>query len=245
MTEVNYNKLKSIDEYSFENYFADDFNKLAFESVKSLIPIKDNKLNNLLFIYGEIGLGKTHLVNALINKLTDNDNSSLYYSDCATFSASHRKSVIENDITVFDDYICSHDSFVLENIEDLSGKNKTQEKVQQLLNHFINNKKLVIVTSSQKPNNLIEYNEKLKSILLSNVIACIKTPSYNERLKYIQFKAEQYELNLADIKCSSIAENTADDFRIINGILRTFSRYKQAGCNISDEIVMNLLEDVI
>jgi len=71
MTEINYNKLKSIDEYSFENYFVDDFNKLAFESVKSLIPIKDNKLNNLLFIYGEIGLGKTHLVNALINKLTD------------------------------------------------------------------------------------------------------------------------------------------------------------------------------
>ncbi len=211
------------DYYQFGNYITNEKDSFIIEQFKRLTLPGRISLNRQLFLIGNTGVGKTHLVQAFCNYITKQKTDFYpYYTTSNNISMNFVAAIRRNEKDTFLSEIENFSSLVIDDIDNLAGKEKTQEVILNLLNKFLSTNKPVVVTSSKPLNHLKGFDNRLLSHLMGGTTVRLNKPDYKTRIKYINQKVYKMEINIGLDLLGIIAHlSKSSDIRLINGILES------------------------
>ncbi|MBD3282531.1 MAG: chromosomal replication initiator protein DnaA [Candidatus Portnoybacteria bacterium] len=203
--------------YNFESFIVASFNELAHAASQSVI--KDlGKTYNPLFVYGGVGIGKTHLIQAIGNSVLMKKANTSYISS-EKFTADLMTAISEGSVERFKNNYRKYDVLIIDDIQFLSGKEKTQEIFFHIFNTLYENNKQIILSSDRPPKAIPTLEERLRSRFEGGMIADIGQPDYETRLVILKRKAESLNIELSDEIFSYIASNIQKNIRELEGAL--------------------------
>jgi chromosomal replication initiator protein len=203
--------------YTFANYIVGDCNRLAHSAALQVLQ-NPGKQYNPLFIYGGVGLGKTHLVNALGNALlAQGKNVALVSSEI--FVNELISSIRNNKMAEFKKKFRSLDLLIVDDIQFLIGKERTEEEFFHTFNDLYNRNKQIIVTSDRLPMQLAGLDERLKTRFSSGLFADLKAPDFDTRVEIIKTKAESFGLELSKQVAGILSDKIDSNVRELEGAL--------------------------
>jgi chromosomal replication initiator protein len=208
--------------YTFENFVVGESNKLAFSIAKSIVDgdtvVQDV---NPLFIYGGVGLGKTHLIQSMAWALKDKyKNKNITYLSAERFMALFVNALRDKTINDFKDRFKNIDTLIIDDLQFIAGKTGTQKEFFYTFNTLLAEGKTMIMACDKSPDKLSEVDEKLKSRISGGIIVDITPSDYDLRLKLAKSKAELYGLKCDSIVLEKIAERTNNTNRDIDGLIK-------------------------
>jgi len=184
--------------YLFDSFIIGSFNELAHAAAQAVIK-KPGLVYNPLFIYGGTGLGKTHLIQAIGNHIKKTDpKKKIYYVTSEKFSMDYINSLQLNKINEFKDKYRKYDIFIMDDIQFLSNKEKTQEELFHLFNTLYENNKQIIFSSDQHPNYIPNLKDRLKSRFSAGMIVDVQQPDYESRVALLRSKSKVNNFILSD-----------------------------------------------
>ncbi len=234
--------------YTFDNYIVGDSNKLAYSVARSLIEDQDLGFDvNPLFLYSEVGLGKTHLMQAMAwefkNKYKD---KSVVYLTAEKFMYLFVHSLQNNDINTFKDKFRNIDILLVDDIQFIAGKDGTQKEFFYTFNALLSDNKKIIMACNRSPDNMENIDNQLKSRMSSGIVVDILKPDYDMRFRLAKKKAEVLGLNCGDEIFEYIAENIKTTNRDIEGAIKKLLVHQRfINQNITIDTVNTVLKDTI
>ncbi|MDB5204000.1 MAG: dnaA [Candidatus Taylorbacteria bacterium] len=208
--------------YTFENFVIGPFNELAHAAAQAII--KKPVSYNPLFFYGDTGRGKTHLIQAIGNHLKQNDpNKKVYYITSDKFYQEFASAMQEGKINSFKDRYKKYDVFIMDDIQFLSKKEKTQEELFHLFNHLNDNNKQIIFSSDQHPNYINDLEDRLKSRFVAGMIVDIPEPDYESRSAIIKNKIKSRNIDLDPEIIEFLTTNTEGNIRELEGLVNNIT----------------------
>ena len=174
----------------FENFIIGSSNKLAFEASKKVS--EELSHYNPLYLYGGVGMGKTHLLNAI--GLEIKSRQKVMFISAERFMYQFVKSIKSNEMVKFKDYFRNTDALLIDDIQFMNGKEAMQEEFFHTFNALIDKGSQVIVSADRAPNKLSRIQERTKSRFAGGLVVDIQNPDYE--LRYNIVKAKIYELKL-------------------------------------------------
>lgn len=211
-TDIDYYSVKLDKNYTFDTFVAGNSNKFAFSVCKSAAEGFD-KLNNPIYIYGDVGLGKTHLMHAVGNQIRLNFPKKRVF--CITgqlykdeFLTSIRRKLMDN----FREKYSSIDVLLFDDVEKIvSGAGSTMEEFFYLFSKLYSDDKQIIITSNALPEESLGMDKRLKSRFAGGLIAHIGTPSIDEKIAILKSFTSQYGRAMSDEIIRYLAENIKSD----------------------------------
>ena len=171
----------------FENFVTGSSNKLAYEAS---VKVSENVSHyNPLYIYGGVGMGKTHLLNSIGIELK-NENKVLFIS-AERFMYQFVKSIKSNNMVKFKEYFRNTDVLLIDDIQFMNGKEAMQEEFFHTFNALIDKGSQVIISADRPPNKLSRIQERIKSRFSGGLVVDIQTPDYELRKKIVEKKIEE------------------------------------------------------
>ncbi len=232
--------------YTFENLVVGSFNELAYAAS---LAVSENVGNtyNPLFIYGGVGLGKTHLIQAIGNKISDNPKKKrVKYIPSEKFVSSIITGIRNHNIDVFKASLSSIDVLIIDDIQFLAGKDKTQEEFFHTFNSLYEKNKQIILSSDRPPNAIPELEERLRSRFEGGMIVDVSLPDYETRLAILSNKLQEKSLKLPEDVLEYIASNVKKNVRELEGALNILLIYYKTNNNPpSLETTKKLLKDFV
>lgn len=232
--------------FKFENFVIGDSNNLAFNSVNSIVK-GENLGTNTLFIYGNVGSGKTHLLQAAAHYLKENysDKKAIYLS-AEKFMFQFVKAIRERDMVSFKEYLRSTDILLIDDIQFICGKVNIQEEFIHTFNAIVENGKHIVLSADRAPSDFIDIDERIKSRLGWGLVADIKKPDVILRKNIVVKKAEGLNANLNENIVNFLAENINTNIRELEGALvKIVAQSRLSGKNIDIEFAMETLKDLL
>lgn len=231
---------------NFENYIIGDFNFYAYTLMKNIIETGTTEFNPI-FIYSSTGLGKTHLTSALANAYKDKfSNKTIHYIDAINFTKEIYNALqegsqqIENLKTKYSNF----DLLIIDDIQYLADKTKTNEILFNIFNSLIKNNKILIMTSDKHPDNLHGFEERMISRFSAGITTKIKVPD-EESIKNIineYIKSTNLLINPESIKF--ICDWFKNDIRVLLGAINKIVFFSKMSNNkvINEKIIKDILE---
>lgn len=205
--------------YTFENFVVTRNNELA-AGVATAVAEEMGQLYNPLFIYSKVGLGKTHLLEAIGNRAIEkNPGYNIKYIPAETFINQWITSLQRKETNQFRQYYNSIDLLLIDDIQFFSGKESTQEVFFHIFNNLHQNNKQIILTSDKAPQELIGIAERLVSRFNSGMVVDITKPELEDRLSILRDKIERMQLHLIEEQILTIAEKIQTNVRDLEGCL--------------------------
>jgi chromosomal replication initiator protein len=237
--------------YTFENFVSVKYNKLAVSMAKiaagvdAQINLFDDKLP--LFIHGNVGMGKTHLAQAIAWKLKEFDKSKkVVYLSAEKFMYHFVQSIRGNDVMSFKEKMRSIDVLIVDDVQFIAGKDSTQQEFMNCFNSLVEDNKQVVLVCDRCPSDLEKIDEKLKSRISGGMIVNFKNPDYQDRVAILQAKAQLMEQEICGKVISLIAEKITTSIRDLEGALKKLVASKVLlGEEITLEKAANVLSDYI
>jgi len=232
----------------FENFILGNSNKLAYEA--SLKSTENLSYYNPLYIYGGVGMGKTHLLNAIGFELKK-DNKVMFIS-AERFMYQFVKSIKSNDMVKFKEYFRNTDILLIDDIQFMNGKEAMQEEFFHTFNALLDKGSKIIVSADRAPNKLTRIQDRIKSRFSGGMVVDIQKPEYELRKKIVQKKTEElgnlYPENAKisnDIQEFISSEITASIREIIGAVNRviSFSKVYKKIPNLSETKIV--LKDLL
>ena len=226
-THLQYNRIDP--NKRFENFLLGSSNKIAFEAS---IKVSENFSNyNPLYIYGGVGLGKTHLLNSIGHEM--NKNKKVMFISAERFMYQFVKSIKSNDMVKFKEYFRNTDVLLIDDIQFMNGKEAMQEEFFHTFNALLDKGSQIIVSADRPPNKLLRIQERIKSRFSGGLVVEIQKPEYDLRKKIIKHKIEELislysdNLNISEeiqnFISSKITSNVREIIGAINRVI-SFSR---------------------
>ena len=210
-------------------------NNLAITAAKNVV-LEPGKRFNPLFVHGEPGVGKTHLL-----KTMEESCVSSYYIDSESFLESYVSGIKNQDIDLFKNKIRSVDVLLIDDIQFFVGKKGVSEELFHTINYFLNNEKAVVLVSDQKPQNLLGFPERLISRILNGLVTDIGKPDKKMFEEMLNIKNKAFDdVLLTKNEISDLVGVEINSFRDINGIINNLVINKQTGVGNS-EYIKNLV----
>lgn len=207
-------------EYTFENFIVGDTNKFAHAACVAVANHPATNYNPL-FIYGNSGLGKTHLLYATINRLQrNNPKTRIIYTKGEDFTNQMISCIANKSMEEFRDKYRKCDVLLIDDIQFIAGKVATQEEFFHTFNALFEEKKQIILTSDRPPREIKTLEERLKTRFEWGLIADIEPPDLELRIAIIKAKADQVHLEIPDDVLIFLAENLRSNIRQIEGAIR-------------------------
>tara|TARA_Y100001958_G_C21193145_1_gene520964 strand:- start:61 stop:1479 length:1419 start_codon:yes stop_codon:yes gene_type:complete len=172
---------------SFNNFITGSSNKLAFEA--SLKVLEETQTSNSLYIYGGVGMGKTHLLNSI--GLEAKKNCKVMFISAERFMYQFVKSIKSNDMVKFKDYFRNTDFLLIDDIQFMNGKEAMQEEFFHTFNALLEKGSKIIVSADRAPNKLSRIQERIKSRFSGGLVVDIQKPDYNLRKKIVEKKTNE------------------------------------------------------
>ena len=233
---------------NFNNFITGQSNKLAFEASKKVS--QDIAHYNPLYIYGGVGMGKTHLLNAIGLELKDKNK--VMFISAERFMYQFVKSIKSNDMVKFKEYFRNTDILLIDDIQFMNGKEAMQEEFFHTFNALLDKGSQIIVSADRPPNKLSRIQERIKSRFAGGLVVDIQNPDYDLRSQIIKSKTEELKLfysnqiNITDEIQKFISTEVRTSIRELVGALNrivSFSRIYNKVPNISE--VRVILKDLL
>ena len=215
----------------FEDLLVGVPNNLAITAAKNVV-LEPGKRFNPLFVHGEPGVGKTHLL-----KTMERSSVSSYYIDSESFLESYVSGIKNQDIDLFKNKIRSVEILLIDDIQFFIGKKGVSEELFHTINYFLNNEKAVVLVSDQKPQNLLGFPERLVSRILNGLVTDIGKPDKEMFEKMLKAKNKEFGgVLLTKKEVEELVGVEINSFRDISGIVNNLVINKQTGIGNSDYI---------
>jgi len=186
---LNYNRFNL--NYSFENFMVGESNELAFTAAKK--ACSDSSHYNPLFIYSSVGMGKTHLLNAI--GIEVGANKKVMFISAERFMYHFIKSLKSNDMVRFKDFFRTANVFIIDDIQFVGGKEVMQEEFFHTFNSLMERGSQIVISSDRAPSKLDKIQERIKSRLSGGLVIDIQLPDLNLREKILKRKFEEIKKN--------------------------------------------------
>ena len=242
---LNYNRLNP--SLNFENFIKGSSNEVALSYAKKVCEHLTRY--NPLYLYGGVGLGKTHLLNAIGLELQNQNN--IMFISAERFMYHFIKSIKKNDMVNFKDFFRKSSVFIIDDIQFISGKESLQEEFFHTFNSLMEKGSQIIISSDRTPLKLDRIQDRIKSRLAGGLVVDIEIPDLELKKKIIAKKIDEMQnqfkesINLSEEVISYIASESKTNIRELIGILNrviAFSRVHNKVLSILD--CKNILKDV-
>ena len=242
---LNYNRLNP--NLSFESFIQGKSNDIALSYSKKVCEHLSRY--NPLYICGGVGLGKTHLLNAIGLELQSKNN--VMFISAERFMYHFIKSIKKNDMVNFKDFFRKSSVFIIDDIQFISGKESLQEEFFHTFNSLMDKGSQIIISADRTPMKLDRVQDRIKSRLSGGLVVDIEIPDIELKIKIIKKKIEEIQsqfrenINLNDDVITYIASESKTNIRELIGVLNrviAFSRVHNKDLNIGD--CKNILKDV-
>ena len=242
---LNYNRLNP--NLNFDSFIKGKSNDIALSYSKKVC--EHISRYNPLYICGGVGLGKTHLLNAIGLNLQNNNN--VMFISAERFMYHFIKSIKKNDMVNFKDFFRKSSVFIIDDIQFISGKESLQEEFFHTFNSLMDKGSQIIISADRSPMKLDRVQDRIKSRLAGGLVVDIDVPDLELKEKIIKKKIEEIQsqfkenINLSDEVISYIAGESKTNIRELIGVLNrviAFSRVHNKNLTVSD--CKNILKDV-
>ena len=206
--------------YTFDNFIQGEGNQLARAAAGAIGDNPGGTSFNPLFVYGGVGLGKTHLVQAIGNKIINKFPSKrTIYLSSDIFTIEFVESIQSNKVNEFSNFYRSMDVLILDDIQFLIGKEKTQDLFFHIFNTLHQSGKQIILTSDKPPKDLKGLDERLISRFQWGLSADIQPPDFETRIAILKRKADEFGMALPTELYEYIASHIVSNIRELEGCL--------------------------
>ncbi len=233
--------------YSFDNFIEGDCNRLARSAGFAVAQRPGLTSFNPLMMYGGVGLGKTHLVQAIGNYIMNHfDNKMVLYVSSEKFTNQFINSIKNNTLQEFTDFYMKVDVLAIDDVQFLSGKEKTQDTFFHIFNHLHQLGKQIIMTSDRPPRELQGLQDRLLSRFKWGLTADLQTPDYETRIAIIQKKIQSEGISIDYDVIEYIAHSVNSNVRELEGVI--VSLMAQASLTrreIDVELAKNTLKNIV
>lgn len=230
--------------YTFDTYVVGSGNRLAHAACQAVAD-KPARAYNPLFLYGGVGLGKTHLLHAIGNACHSSGLNVLYVSS-EEFTNDLIAAIRTHTTQAFREKYRSADVLLIDDIQFIAGKESTQEEFFHTFNTLHGQDKQIIVSSDRPPKSLITLEERLRSRFEWGLTADIQAPDLETRLAILRSKAERTGRQISDEILESIAKRVQSNIRELEGALNRIIAYADlSGASLTPNLVEVALADLI
>ena len=232
--------------YTLESYIVGPFNELAHAAVLGIIK-NPGLVYNPLFIYGSTGLGKTHLLQAAGNRIAkDFPRKKIKYISSEAFTSNFVSAIQSRSMDSLRATYREADVFILDDVQFLSGKEKTQEELFHVFNTLYEKGKQIIFSSDRPPKAIPALEERLRSRFEGGMVADISAPDYETRLAILKSKAQELGLEITDEIYEYLANNIQRNIRELEGALnRLLASQRLTGKDLALAEAKTLLRSII
>ena len=238
--------MKTNSKFTFDNFVVGESNRMPYAASKRICE-KNSLAYNPLFIHGDVGMGKTHLLNAIAIDLNANfPNLKIVMMSAERFMYQFIKSLRLKDTIKFKDQFRSIDILMIDDIQFIGGKESTQEEFFYTFNDLISQGKQIIISSNKSPVDLLSLDQRLKSRLSGGLVVDFLPTNYELRLEILKKKIEVLNINIPIDVLQFVASKIVNNIRELEGALnRIWANYELTGKKINIENSTNLLSDLI
>lgn len=244
--EKVYRDIPEMSEYTFDRFIVGNANKFAYAAAKAVADHPGGTDYNPLFIYGNSGLGKTHLLLSIGHEIKERDPSKkIAYIKGDEFTNHLIEAISQKKMDEFRDKFRNVDLFLMDDVQFIAGKQQTQEEFFHTFNKIYEDGHQIVITSDRPPKEMNTLEDRLRTRFEGGVLADIQPPDYETRLVIIKNKAAALGLTLSDEAVEYIAKNITANIRQIEGVIKKLTAYKEILNDvITTASVKKAIEDV-
>lgn len=234
------------EKFTFNNFVVGPSNKFAY-TASLRVAENPGSVFNPLFIYGNSGLGKTHLLNAIIEKLkSNNPDAVIVYTTSEDITNDLYFAIQTKTTHDLHQKYRTCDALLIDDIQMIAGKTQTEEEIFHTFDTLIKAGKQIVLTSDKPPSAIPKIEDRLKTRFESGLLCDIQPPDFETRLAIIKDKANYLRFELPDDVCSFIAENIKSNVRQMGSAVKNIYAY----CSFNNvvptvDIVKDILKDIL
>jgi chromosomal replication initiator protein len=232
--------------YTFETFIVGASNELVHAACQAVAKNPGVDYNPL-FIYGGVGLGKTHLLHAVGNKITKTfPEKNILFTTSERFTSGLVNAIKSNSVDKFKDMYMQYDVLVIDDIQFLSGKEKTQEELFHIFNALYNANKQTVFSSDRPPKAIPTIEDRLRSRFEGGMIADIGQPEFETRKAILSQKSRDKGFEIPEEVLDYIANNIQHNIRELEGALNRVIAHAQLNDRVPDlDMATNVLANII
>ena len=241
-TDITTNRSTLNPKYTFDTFVVGNSNRFAHAAALA-VGNEPSKAYNPLFLYGGVGLGKTHLMHAIGNRILENSNTTnVLYVTSEKFTNQLINAIKDNKNEVFRNKYRSIDVLLIDDIQFIAGKERVQEEFFHTFNSLYEDRKQIIISSDKPPRDIQFLEDRLKSRFEWGLLADISCPDYETRLAILRKKAQDENILIDDFILSDIANKIDSNIRELEGV---FNKIVARASLIHSPITIELAENII
>lgn len=236
-----------VEKYTFERFVVGSTNKFAFTAAQKVADEPGGSYNPL-FIYGQSGLGKTHLLHAIANRVRQNHpNYRILYIQSEAFV----NELIDDlrhgrDMQRFRDKYRNVDVFLMDDVQFIAGKDSSEEELFHTFNTLYEQKKQIVFTADRPPQEMLRLEQRLRTRFEQGLPADIQPPDYETRVALLKNKALERGISLPDPVLSYVAENITSNVRQIEGVVNKIMAFQELmGVQVDVETTIRAVRDIL
>lgn len=228
--------------YRFDNFVIGNNCRLTCAAAKK-VSEEPGTIYNPLFVYGKPGLGKTHLIQAIGNKMLEIDpKAKILYTTTNNFLNEMVQAIRNSTINSLHERYCKLDCLIIDDIQQLKGKEKTQEEFFNTFNTLYSSHKQIIIASDRLPQEIETLQDRITSRLANGFLGDIQEPDYETRLAILQKKLEERNMELSNECANIIASSITSDIRLIESVCNNLHLCYEMNDKITPDLVMQIIE---
>lgn len=232
--------------YSFDNFVIGKPNALAHAAARRIVECQNVPFNPL-FLYGGVGLGKTHLMHAIGQAMQNQwPEKKIMYMSAEKFMYQFVKALRSNDAMSFKEAFRSVDVLMIDDIQFIAGKESTQEEFFHTFNALVDQNKQIVISADKAPSDLLGLEERLRSRLAWGLVADIHPSTYELRYGILQSKREQLEADVPDAVLEFLALKVTSNIRELEGALNRIVAHADVSKQpVTLETTQDVLQDLL
>lgn len=212
--------------YTFKQFIQGDCNELAYSAARAIADKPSGSSYNPFLVYGGVGLGKTHLVQAIGNAVQDRDRlRRVRYVSSETFTSQFVQAIKNNSVASFSAYYRSIDLLIVDDVQFFGGKEKTQEEFFHVFNELYQQGRQIVLCADRAPRDISGIEDRLLSRFRWGLSADMQAPDLETRTAILQHKAETHDISLPGEVVDFIANRITENVRNLEGALNRLVAY--------------------
>lgn len=228
--------------YTFESFIVGPYNELAFAASQTVVKTP-GRTYNPLFVYGETGRGKTHLIQAVGNKIKAAfPDKKVFYMTSERFGNELLSALQEGKGQQFKEKYRKYDVLIMDDVQFFSGKEKFQEEFFHLFNLYVDTGRQLVFSSDKHPNVIPGLEDRLRGRFSAGMVLDIPEPDHESRMYIVRAKCQSYNITLAPDIIEHIAATIKDNIREIEGVVNIIACQTQFK---SRELSLNEVRNIL